>query len=215
MDYFWLIQDESKKKILLLTTTINLIDILKHNLTSSYILISKHKYFKQNTGHTCGYSESQMFKAISRPSVLSIWLYIDSEREHSEINKYSSFINNIKLACYYEWYYSKSHLTYRYPHILRWIFWWEIAQWGLQTNKYNTLFASLTNRPYKHDRILCIQSQVQFCAHLTSQHFLLQAAEHWPQLCADFHPSLCCPTEDLVWPEQPFHLVNPVNVSSV
>lgn len=55
-------------------------------------------------------------------------------------------------------------------------------------------------------KFLYANSQVQFCAHLTSQHFQLQVAEHSPLLCGDFHPSLYCPTEDSVWPEQPFHL---------
>lgn len=50
-----------------------------------------YKYFKQNTRLTCGYRESQMFKAIPRPSVLSIWLYIDSEREH--IVKLNPFVH--------------------------------------------------------------------------------------------------------------------------
>lgn len=58
---------------------------------------------------------------------------------------------------------------------------------------------------YIHNRNL---KSVFFPAYPTSRHFLLQVAEYSPPLCADFHPSLCCPPEDSVWPEQPFHQMN-------
>ena len=111
---------------------------------------------------TWEYEASQMLKPISRPSILSLWLYIESVwGKMGNRSVQLHFQNNVNQPLWTYLKCIKKTLTHLYHRILQWTFWWGISLWVLwrERESFNSIWSTIGSFMYPNPskQSLCSQ----------------------------------------------------------